>query len=212
MHTVGQILKETREVKLYTLEEVEKAIKIRKELLIALEKDDYLKLPPPTFVRGFIRNYAKFLDLDGEKLLAIYRREFSEKKHKPYIMDAFVNPVKKRKLDITPSRVLGGVVSLMIITFFVYLWLQYRQFIGPPPLTVISPSDQLTTDNPTVMVEGKTDPEVVVMVNSQEIPVDSSGEFQKEITLSSQVNKLTIVATSKFGQKTALEKVVYLKR
>lgn len=212
MRTVGQVLKETREAKLYSLEEVEKVIKIRKELLIALENDDFSKLPPPTFVRGFIRNYAKFLDLDGEKLLAIFRREFSEKKHKPYVMDAFANPVPKSKLEITPTRILGLVISLIIISFFAYLWIQYRELIGPPPLTVMSPRDQYTTDNPVITVEGKTDPEVVIMVNSQEISVDSSGVFKKEITLYSQVNKLTIVATSKFNQKTQLEKTIYLKR
>ena len=76
MRTVGQILKEERERKLYTLEEVEKTTKIRKELLEELEAGHYSLLPPPTFVQGFIKNYGKFLGLDTEKLLALFRREF----------------------------------------------------------------------------------------------------------------------------------------
>lgn len=212
MRTVGQILKETREEKFYTLEQVEKSTKIRKELLIALENDDYSKLPPATFVQGFIKNYARFLGLDGGKLLAVFRREFSDKKHKPYIMDAFVHPLGKTKLKITPSRVFGVVIALVVLTFFTYLWIQYRQFVGAPPLNVASPADQMTTDVPVIVVEGKTDPEVKVLVNSQEIPVGVDGGFKKELTLSAPINKIDIVAASKFGQKTEIGRTVYLKR
>lgn len=212
MKTVGTILKETREANFYSLEDVEKAIKIRKELLVALESDDYTKLPPATFVQGFIKNYAKFLGLDGQKMLAVFRREFSDHKHKPYVMNAFVKPLSKNKFKITPSHILGVVISLIILSFFGYLWFQYRQFVGSPQLVITSPADQLTTDNPTITVEGKTDPEVKVLVNSQEIPVDAAGNFKQEVTLSSQVNKVSVVAVSKFGQKVQAERTVYLKR
>lgn len=212
MRTVGQILKEARETKFYTLDEVEKSTKIRKELLVALESDDYSKLPPSTFVQGFIKNYAKFLGLDGQKLLAVFRREFSDQKHKPYVMDTFVKPLDKNKLKITPSRALSMVITLIVLSFFAYLWFQYRQFTGEPTLAIASPVDQLTTDNPMLVVSGKTDPEVKVMVNSQEIPVGIEGDFTQEINLSSQVNKISIIAVSKLGQKTQEERTVYLKR
>lgn len=212
MSTVGQILKENREAKFYTLEEVEKATKIRKELLVALENNDYSKLPPPTFVQGFIKNYAKFLNLDASKLIAIFRREFSDKKHRPYIMDTFAKPLKTSRFKLTPGKVLGIVVLLAVLSFFGYLWLQYRTFTGAPSLLLTSPTDQLTTDSPIVTVEGKTDPEVKVMVNSQEVAVDDDGDFKENITLSSPVNKINVTAISKLGQKTQEERTVYLKR
>lgn len=212
MRTVGQILKESRESQFYTLDDIEKSIKIRKELLTALEEDNYTKLPPPTFVQGFIKNYAKFLNLESGKLLAIYRREFSEKKNKPYVLDAFAKPLSKTKFKLTPGKVLGGVASLIIIGFFLYLWFQYHQFVSAPQLSIISPADQLTTDNSSVIIEGKTDPEVKVMVNGQEIPVSVNGDFKQEVNLSSQINKLAVTAISKFGQKVAIERTVYLKR
>lgn len=212
MRTVGQILKETREAKFYSLEEIEKSTKIRQELLVALEADNYSKLPPPTFVQGFIKNYAKFLGLDAQKLLAIYRREFAEEKHRPYVMDAFVAPANKSHLALTPGRLLGVMIALIIMSFFVYLFLQYRTFVGAPTLTISTPVDQTATDNPTITVQGKTDPEVKVLVNNQEIPVGVDGSFKEEINLSSPVNKIDINAVSKFGQKTQIERMVYLKR
>lgn len=212
MRTVGQILKEAREQKVYTLEQVEKAIKIRKELLVALESDNYKKLPPPTFVRGFIKNYASFLGLDAGKLLAIFRREFAEDRHKPYVMDAFSNPVETPRFKLTPNQLIGGVVVLIVLSFFVYLWVQYRGLVGAPQLVITSPQDQMTVSDPNLEVIGKTDTEVKVLVNSQEIQVDSEGNFKEQITLPSQVNKITIDAISKFGQKTEVERTVYLKR
>lgn len=211
MKTVGQILQEARGSKFYTLEEVEKATKIRKELLRALEEDDYSKLPPPTFVRGFIKNYAKFLNLNPQTLLAIFRREFSERKHPPYVMESFTNPPKYSLFRITPARVMGVGVSLLMVMFFVYLWVQYRQFVGPPTLDLARPADQTTVDN-LVVVEGKTDPEVRVMINNQQVSVNQDGSFRQEIVLSSLVNKITVAAISKFGQRTVVEKTVYLKK
>lgn len=212
MRTVGQILKESREARYYTLDQVEKVTKIRKELLQALENDDYSKLPPATFVQGFIKNYAKFLNIDENKLLAIFRRGFEDKKHLPYVMEAFTNPVEEKKLKITPGMLLGMAVGVVILIFFVYLWFQYRQFVGAPNLSVSSPIDQLTSDSSTLTVEGKTEPEVKVMVNNQEIPVEADGHFRENIVLNSPVNKVDIVAKSKFGQSTEIERTVYLKK
>jgi cytoskeletal protein RodZ len=212
MQTVGQILRETREEKMLSLEEVEKAIKIRKELLEALESDNYKKLPPPTFVQGFIKNYASYLELDSAKLLAIFRRGFEDERYPAYVMDAFSNPLKTRKVQITPAKVLGIVIGLTIVAFFGYLWLQYHQFTAAPTLNIVSPADQITTDNPGVIVEGHTDPENKVAINDQLIPVGQNGEFRQQLTLSAQVNKIMVEATNKFGQKTQAERTVYLKR
>lgn len=211
MHTVGQILKETREEKLLSLEEVEKATKIRQEILRALENDDYSKLPPATFIQGFIKNYGKFLGLDSNKLMAIFRREFSDKRFRPYIMTAFTNPIEKRGWNITPSQLLAGIIGVIIIGFFGYLWIQYRYFVGSPSLEITSPADQATTSSPEIVVSGRTDPEMSVTINNQDIAVDANGNFKETITLSSQVDKIMVVASSRFGQRTEADRTVYLK-
>lgn len=117
MRTVGQILKEERERKFYTIDEVEKTTKIRKELLEALEAGQYQKLPPSTFVQGFIKNYGKFLELNVEKLLAVFRREFSQAQHPPRVLDSFSNPVEKRRIKITPTRALSFVILTLVVIF-----------------------------------------------------------------------------------------------
>lgn len=212
MRTVGQILKEAREDKSYTLEDVERQTKIRVELLEALEADNFRKLPPETFIQGFIKNYGTFLGLDTKKLLAIFRRDYEQKKHPPVILESFSRPINTKKFSISPQRVLVLGIGLVIIGFFAYLWLEYRQFVGAPNLSLSSPQDQQTVDVPSVLIEGTTDPEAKVAVNDQDIGVDKSGHFQEDIKLSQSVNKLTISASSKFGQTAKKEVTVFVKK
>lgn len=212
MRTVGQVLKEERERKFYTLDEVEKATKIRKELLEALEAGQYTKLPPPTFVQGFIKNYGRFLALDTEKLLAIFRREFSERAHPPRILDSFTNPLDKKRFRLTPARVLGSVILGLIIMFFIYLWFEYRFLVGGPFLEVTYPADQFNTNSPAIEVAGRTDPEAKVSINEQEIGVDHQGRFSQEIKLSDNINTVVISATSKTNKVTKVERTVFLKK
>lgn len=212
MRTVGDVLKETREKKFYTLEEIEKATKIRKEFLEALEKGLYQNLPPPTFIQGFIKNYGKFLGLNTEKLLAIFRREFSEGKNPPRILESFSNPMDKKRFRITPTKVLVSTTLTLVIIFFVYLWFQYRFLVGAPSLEINQPVDQFNTTSNEITISGKTDPESKVSINDQEIAVDQSGKFSQKIKLPDKVNKVVIIATSKGGKQTKVERTVFLKQ
>ncbi len=212
MRTVGQVLKEEREKKFYTLEEIEKATKIRKELLEALEGGQYSKLPPATFVQGFIKNYGKFLGLNSEKLLAIFRREFSAMAHPPRILETFSNPIDKTRFHITPTKALVGLVLCLVTVFFVYLWFEYRFLTGGPFLEVTQPADQLSTTSAALLVSGRTDPEAKVSINNQEIRVDLLGRFAQEIELAENINSVVINATAKSGKVTKVERTVFLKK
>jgi len=211
MRTIGQTLREEREKQFYTLDQVEKVTKIRIELLEFLEADKFDKLPPATFVQGFIKSYGKFLKLDPEKLLAIYRREFSVKKNPPKVMNALANPLRKPGWMLTPTKILSGLVVGLVLIFFGYLWFEYRSLAGAPYLEVSKPVDLTSSTNSTIEVAGKTENEAKVEINSQEVTVDSSGNFSQEIKLSDGVTKITVTATSKSGKVTSIEKTVYLK-
>lgn len=212
MRTVGQILKEEREKKFYSLDEIEKVTKIRKELLSALEDDDWNKLPPPTFVQGFIKNYAKFLGLPQEKLLAVFRRGFEDKKNPPHIMDSFTNPLDKRRFRLTPTKVISALVLGLVMIFFVYLWLEYNFFAGAPFLEVTQPTNQLTVNSNLIRVSGKTSPEAKVAINNQTVNVNPDGSFSQELSLAESANNIVVTSTSKSGQTSKVERVVFLKK
>jgi cytoskeleton protein RodZ len=72
MDELGTILQETREARGLTLEDVAQVTRIRVRYLEALEEGRYDVLPTAVHVRGFLRNYAIFLHLEPEPLIARY--------------------------------------------------------------------------------------------------------------------------------------------
>lgn len=72
MDEIGHILREARENKGLTLEEVQAQTRINARYLAALESGQYNALPTPVHVRGFLRNYARFLGLEPQPLLDRY--------------------------------------------------------------------------------------------------------------------------------------------
>jgi cytoskeleton protein RodZ len=65
---IGPILEKKRLEKGLSLKDVEQATKIRTRYLQGLEREDPTVLPDPVYARGFLKTYANFLGLDGERL------------------------------------------------------------------------------------------------------------------------------------------------
>lgn len=69
---LGQLLREARERKGVTLADAQQATKIRLSFLQALEKEDFSVLPPPFYIRGFIKTYAVYLNLDPRSTVQFF--------------------------------------------------------------------------------------------------------------------------------------------
>ena len=78
MDELGHILREARETKGLTITEAQEETRINSKYLAALENGEYDKLPTPVHVRGFLRNYARFLGLDPQPLLERYELNLSQ--------------------------------------------------------------------------------------------------------------------------------------
>ncbi len=72
---VGPTLREARKRREVELSAVEEATRIRPRFLRAIENEEWDVLPGGVYTRGFIRTYAAYLGLDGERLAEDYRRE-----------------------------------------------------------------------------------------------------------------------------------------
>ena len=64
MESFGQYLVREREFRQISRDEIATATRIPLQTLAALEEDQADELPAPTFVKGFIQAYAKYLGLD----------------------------------------------------------------------------------------------------------------------------------------------------
>jgi cytoskeleton protein RodZ len=70
---LGDVLRKARNRRKVELSEVETATRIRLRYLQAIEAEDWGVLPGGVYTRGFIRTYANFLGLDGDRLVEDYR-------------------------------------------------------------------------------------------------------------------------------------------
>lgn len=67
--SAGARLRQARESAGWSIDLVSQQLKLAPRQVQALEDDDYAQLPGRTFVRGFMRNYARLLHLDADALL-----------------------------------------------------------------------------------------------------------------------------------------------
>ncbi len=70
LQSLGEILRQAREARALTLDEVETQTRIRVKYLHALEDGDLSVMPSATHAKGFLRNYAQFLHLDANALVS----------------------------------------------------------------------------------------------------------------------------------------------
>jgi len=72
--TAGAVLRAAREAMGLSLDTVAQQLKLAPRQVVALEEDDYARLPGRTFVRGFLRNYARLVHVDPDRVLSALAR------------------------------------------------------------------------------------------------------------------------------------------
>src|SRR5690606_40621480 len=72
MSEFGELLRHARSYKGVSLREAERATKINRHHLAALEREEFEELPPLIYARGIVRNYAQYLGLDPVAVLALF--------------------------------------------------------------------------------------------------------------------------------------------
>lgn len=209
MIRIGVQFQEERKSQNLSIEEVSRATKIRAEFLQAIERGDYKKLPSPAYAHGFVRNYAKFLGLPVEKSLAIFRREFDEKKAVEVLPRGLTNSsdFSLPRFKLGKSAVLVGIVFLVIAGFLLF---QYRAALFNPNLDVDFPKDGEVLSSLNIEVKGKTDPNGILMVENEQVTINPDGSFKKQITVFPGSTSLTFQIQNKFGRTTTIERSIKL--
>lgn len=75
--SLGNYIRRAREGKSVSIEQVAYATRISLKMLRALEEDDHTALPAPTFVRGYLQAYAKYVRIDTQDLLLRYQHHLA---------------------------------------------------------------------------------------------------------------------------------------
>ncbi|MDX8047002.1 DUF4115 domain-containing protein [Gracilibacillus sp. S3-1-1] len=217
---IGERLKEEREQKKLTLEDVQNLTKIQTRYLKAIEEERFEVMPGSFYVRAFIKEYATILDLDPEQLIEEFRHELPFDQEETVVRSR-VRSSKKNKASAKAPAIFSFmptiVVVLLIIGIVALVWL-FRQnyFSGDEPNSApvedgensagesvqMPPAQSTTPDNDMVddeAEEDETDEEQVEEEETEpntEISLDSYANNESHYNLTTTEEEVQLVITT----------------
>lgn len=201
--SLGEILRGRRKKYKLSLRQIEKLTKIKRAYLIALEKNDWNRLPSEVYVSGFLNTYSKTLKLNPKRILKEFKREHQT--HQNIQKNTLKNPreIKVNRIYLTPKMMVVGVVILAALALGGYLWFQISGFASPPSLNISEPaSAEIKISSDKIKIAGSTEVDSSVSLNNQAIPVDTSGNFEQNVSLSKGINVFEVTSINNAGKKT----------
>jgi hypothetical protein len=113
---IGTSLYDARQRRQLTYVDLEQVTKIRAKYLRALEEEDFATLPAPTYVRGFLRNYAEALGLDGQLYVDEYDSRFVGREEETVLRPRRSAPVPRGGRWLERNAVLVVLAAIVLIT------------------------------------------------------------------------------------------------
>jgi hypothetical protein len=136
MFEIGSSLREARERQELGLAKAERDTRIRAKYLAALEEERFDALPAPAYAKGFLRTYAEYLGLDGQRFVDEYNERFAPVEETPA---APLARVRRRRFALDPRLlVLPLVAILAVLGWRLASSKGHRAASPPPPTTQVS--------------------------------------------------------------------------
>ncbi len=201
MKTIGQILKDARISKSYSLVHLEGITKIKSGFIDLIEKEKWEGLPPFPTVLGFVKSLSTTLGVDPKMTVAVLKRDYPPKKLK-----ITPKPDLGSKFTWSPKFTFIVGVSTVLLILFGYFTFQYIHFISPPSLSVDSPKENQVVVGNSVTVFGSADDDAKVLVNNQPVIISADGKFSVSLAVTKETKEVIIKASSRSGKTTTVSR------
>lgn len=133
--TVGQLLKQERERRNLTLEQVAQQLNLKVDVLRSLETDQPDKAILPTFMRGYLRAYARFLKMPEQSLLGRFEQVHQVTSTPVKAMKTFSNRQAKQQTETRFMWLTYIIVAILLASLAAWLWQGARDFSSTNSLT-----------------------------------------------------------------------------
>lgn len=205
-YTLAEKLKKVREECGISLSEISKSTKIRKSYLENIENGNFDALPADVYVKGFLKNYADYINLDANEVLRQYEKErgvFSNIKKTKTIAEQpnRLGRFKVPMITITPRMAAAAFFGILVFAGFFYFYKEIGKFSEAPRLVVVQPASDISTPSGSIDVIGMTDKENKVTINGQPVYVNDSGQFKETLSLQKGLNSIFIKSVNRFGKE-----------
>jgi len=214
IETLGEKLNRHRQELGLTINKAASLINVNVYYLKFLEHDDYPNLPAAIYTKNFLRKYAELLNINTDTVIFLHERErkLYEKTQK------YSHQVKKTKNHwwqkvgqtlLKPSFIKYSFISIIFLIVLIYIGVSINNIFSPPEVIIKSPQEtSMVTSNHTVKIEGVTEKEVELMINSRQVLYDQDGRFSLELDLQKGVNIIKITAKKKHSKSKTIYRQV----
>lgn len=122
---VGAYLREIRESRGLTLEDVASVTRIGKNYLQAIEEDAFEKLPSSAYIKGFLRVYAGYLGLSGDEIIGMFEPATASRTAAAHEQFSSSTPVHENSTESKGGgrgRWLASLILLALVIVAAYLF------------------------------------------------------------------------------------------
>ncbi len=215
MARLGELLRAQRERKGITLEAAAVDTRIRDKFITALEEGDYQSLPGAVYTKGFLRNYAEYLDLDPDELVVLYHQERGASE--PPRSFEPIRPIMRRNVILTPAVLVPIAVLAGVALFVGYLYYQFVSFAVQPRLEVTDPPGDAIAQDAALTIKGRTVPDGRVTVRVfpgtetiADVRPSRDGSFNTTIQLKPGSNHIEVEVLDAAGKQNRVSRTVIL--
>jgi cytoskeletal protein RodZ len=199
---LGDRLKQERETKGLSLNQLQDMTKIQKRYLVGIEEGNYSSMPGKFYVRAFIKQYAEAVGLDPDEIFEQYQNEIPTTYNED--LPEQLSRVQSRKnmssstskiIDLLPKILIG----IFVIGAGVLLWYWLVQSAEDQT------NEQVTEENNPVNIEEpenvmddeestnvENDDKIEEEVESDEEPIEESEQLVQELAVAESSGNTTV--------------------
>ena len=123
---LGDIFTRARVELSLSQKDISSRLNLREHIIAALDSNDFDSLPAPTYVRGYIRSYARAVNLDADKIIGIYE---GIAEAPPEILPD-VKPAVQASSRDKPVKAMTYLVTFTLV-FLLIAWWQGQYIVNP---------------------------------------------------------------------------------
>jgi len=112
--SIGALLTNARNAAALSQADIAEQINLPKRIIQALETDDFDNLPESTYIRGYLRNYARVVGINDEGLVKLYADQ--------HYNEPVVEPSRRSKQSYDPAILWSTAAVLSILVGLVITW------------------------------------------------------------------------------------------
>ena len=112
--SIGALLTNARNVAALSQDDIAEQINLPKRIIHALETDDFDNLPESTYIRGYLRNYARVVGVNDEGLVKLYADQ--------HYNEPVIEPSRRTKQSYDPAILWSTAAVLTILVGLVITW------------------------------------------------------------------------------------------